>query len=172
MTDLVPIAGELVSEDDYLEQLASRVRVESKNLKLSMTDSVESMFIIGQCLNEARAALNSNEAYGAWFSAQNFAFTTQWGLVLRQGALNEPLVRPALASQLANGNKAVNFEKAVKETLGTSKPKPVRKSKPDYKALAEALADVLRDIEQFMTIDEETRAAIVDALAAYDKANG
>lgn len=171
MTVVDTETGEIVpdlSEDEYLEALSSRVRDEYRNLRLARNDAVEAFFAIGQCLNEARSALPSNEAYGAWFHAQQFGFTTQWGLTLRTGALNEALVRPALESQLSNGATSVNFEKAVKEaTASSSKPTP-KNPKPNYKNLAEDLAQVLRDLNG--RVEDEEWAAIEDALNAYERA--
>lgn len=162
MSDLEPIGGELVSDDEYLERLASRVREESRNLKVTMVDTVESMFVIGQCLQEARQALASNEAYGAWFSAQGFDFTPAWGRVLRMGSVNESLVRPAIASQLAKGNTSVNFEQTVKRVVGTSKPKRTPTEKPDWISICHMLAAALRGWESLDQAAEDASGQVDD----------
>lgn len=110
--------GEVVEldPDEYLDALASRVRAEYRRSREAMGEAVDAYFAIGQCLLEARTALVSNEAFGAWFRTQEFPFSRQWAHVLRQAAEYEAPVRLALSSQLADG-KSPNVEKAVKQVV-------------------------------------------------------
>lgn len=120
--------GEVVTEDEYLEALASRVRAEYRRSKEAIGEAVDAYFAIGQCLMEARAALADNQSFGAWMRLQEFGFTRQWALVLRTAAEHEPEVRAALTSQLVNGG-ALNLDKAVKQvTAGTGGTRGTRPS--------------------------------------------
>lgn len=109
----------VLSEDEYLEALASRIRAEVRRSKDAVHEAVDAYFTIGQALVEARSALLSNEAFGAWFRVQEFGFTTQWAGVLRAAAKYEAEVRGAIESQLSNG-RALNFEKTVKQITAIS----------------------------------------------------
>lgn len=111
------MAADLVlSEDEYLEALASRIRSEVRRSKEAIGEIVESYFTIGQALLEAREALLSDQAFGAWFRAQEFGFERRWGHVLRTAAEYEAPVRAAVGSQLPTG-RAINFEKTVKQVV-------------------------------------------------------
>lgn len=106
--------GEVISEDEYLESLGSRIRVEHRRSKEAIGEAVDAYFVIGQCLLEARQQLRTNEAFGAWLRACEFGFSRQWALVLRTAAEYEPAVRAALTTQVVNDH-APNIKKAVKQ---------------------------------------------------------
>ena len=107
-TDLV------VSDDDYLNQLADRVRLEYRRSREAVSEAVDAYFAIGQSLLEARQVLPSDPEFGRWFIKQDFGFTQQWARVLRTAAEYETSVRALLQSQLCS-NRAPNIEKAVKQ---------------------------------------------------------
>ena len=117
--------GEVMSEDEFLEALASRIRVEYRRSRDAIGELYEAQFAIGQCLLEAKQAIPSKPGFGAWLREQQFGFTTQWANVLRSAAEYEDGVRFAIESQLSNG-KVVNLEKAVKQAkalaIGAGRP--------------------------------------------------
>lgn len=102
--------GEVVSEDEYLEALASRVRSEYRRSREAMGEAVDAYFAIGQCLLEAREQLRADKAFGDWLRAQEFPFNKRWALVLRTAAQYEEEVR----SQLRTSDSP-NIDKAVKQ---------------------------------------------------------
>lgn len=108
MTDLV------IAEADYLEALAERIRVEYRRSRAALGDAIDSYFVIGQCLAEAREAHRSDQAFGEWFRAQQFGFTQQWAHVLRQAAEHETEVRAVVTTQVVTG-QLPNIRKAVKQ---------------------------------------------------------
>ncbi len=107
---------EVVDTSDYLDALSSRVRSEYRRSREAMGEAVDAYFAIGQCLMEARQALVSDQAFGAWFAAQEFGFTRQWGHILRQAAEYEGSVRELVSTQVATGG-APNIKKAVKQAV-------------------------------------------------------
>lgn len=119
MTLVVPTTGEVVSEDDYLDALASRVRAEHRRSKEAIGEAVDAYFAIGKCLMEAREVLTDNQSFGAWFRAQEFGFTQRWAHTLRQAAEHEPMVREAFGTQVLNG-EAPNIKKAVKQAVAAN----------------------------------------------------
>jgi hypothetical protein len=88
----------------------------------------ETYFAIGRDLMEARERFPSNQEFGAWVDQQGFPFARTWGYTLRLAAENEPEVRLALASQLANG-KSENFQKAVKIACPPT-PREISRGRP------------------------------------------
>lgn len=114
---LVPVpAGEVVSDDDYLDALSARVRSEHRRGRDALGEVVDAAIAIGQCLIEARRILPADQAYGEWFRAQEFGFSTQWGGVLRQAAEYEAPVRAAVETQVSTGGSP-NIKKAVKQVV-------------------------------------------------------
>lgn len=113
--------------EDALERYAATIRDAQRAGRDAIGEVIDSYFTIGDALLGARQVLASNEAFGAWFNAQEFGFTRQWGHVLRSAAENDVAVRRALSSQLADGN-GPNLEKAVKEVMAPARvprtPKP------------------------------------------------
>lgn len=99
--------------DQRLDLLADEVRREYQRSRSALSDAVEAYFACGRALLAAREALPSNEAFGAWFRAQGFDFSTRWAYTLRSAAEHEPEVRAAFGSQLPNA--VPNIEKAVKQ---------------------------------------------------------
>jgi hypothetical protein len=124
-----------------LDQIADSIRDHWKATE-------DDRFAIGRDLMEARDQFPGNVEFGQWFKAQAFPFTTEWSRTLRLAAENEPAVRAAFATQVANG-KTPNIKEAVKEVLHPvtsppityapgAAPKAPKKEKPSQKA-AEAL---------------------------------
>lgn len=120
-----------VDLDEYLDGLASRVRDEQQALGGAAHLVVDSYLAIGRCLSEARDALPSDQAYGAWFQTQEFGFTIRWGHTLRQAAEHEQAVRAVVGSQLLTGG--ANIAKAVAQvTGGTSRRSPDTTRRSDF----------------------------------------
>lgn len=115
---LVSVDGEVLTPevlgDDYLEELAAVVRAQHRRSKEAMGEALDAYFAIGAALLEARKALPSDNAFGAWFREQEFGFTTQWAGVLRAAAEMEPQVRLAVETQVSTGGSP-NIKKAVKQ---------------------------------------------------------
>jgi N6-adenosine-specific RNA methylase IME4 len=119
------VEAELVDGEGHLEYLADRIRFEHQRCREAVEDAVEAYFAIGHSLQRARALMPSKPAFGAWFKAQQFGFSQQWGRTLRFAANHEQLVRQSLQSQLCNG-RAPNLDKIVKQVraslVGTDEP--------------------------------------------------
>lgn len=119
--------------DDYLEELASVVRAQHRRSKEALGDAVDAYFAIGAALLEARKALPSDNAFGAWFRAQEFGFTKRWALTLRTAAEYRGEVEAAVRSQLRTG-ESPNIDKAVKQVraaLGSG-----RSERPDLSVIS------------------------------------
>ena len=149
--------GEVLTEDEYLDALASRVRSEYRRSREAMGEAVDAYFAIGQCLLEARQALRQDVAFGEWFRAQEFPFNKRWALVLRTAAEYEDQVR----SQLRTSERP-NIEKAVKQVRAelvpvdrTEPSKPRRSSLPD--AAAKAGWELRKAIERVERICADDR---------------
>lgn len=159
---LAPVeTGEVLTEDEYLEVLASRIRSEYRRSREAMGEAVDAYFAIGQCLVEARDAIASDPAFGQWFKAQEFGFTSQWARVLRSAAENEGALRPVLQSQLASSGR-VNIEKAVQqvrsELNGSTDSSPTeRRRSPLPDAAAKAGWELRKAIERVERIVADDR---------------
>jgi N6-adenosine-specific RNA methylase IME4 len=125
-------AAELLG-DEYLTDLAAIVRAQYRRSRDALYESLDAYFAIGHALEAARKALPSNEAFGAWFNAQEFGFSRPWAYVLRQAAEMEDGVRAVFASQLANGG-APNIDKAVKQVRALQGGG--RYERPDLRAIS------------------------------------
>lgn len=137
----------VVSEDDRLEGLASTIRERYRDSRLALTDAIEHYFAVGHALLEARTLLPSNEAFGAWFRAQEFGFNQQWAHVLRSAAEHEPAVRVAITTQVVNGQP--NIKKAVQQV--TAKNGGTRSERPALHAVPTDGATAV-DPDEFTTI--------------------
>lgn len=134
---LVSVDGEVLTPevlgDDYLDELAAVVRAQHRRSKEALGEALDAYFAIGAALLEARKALPSKNAFGAWFREQEFGFTRQWAHVLRSAAELEPAVRQAIATQVAIGGTP-NIKKAVKQAqaaLGSG-----RHERPDLSVIS------------------------------------
>lgn len=114
--DLVPLADIEIVEDNeaYLAVLAARIREHYEQEQDCIDDLTDARLAIGRDLIEARALFATDNGFGAWFRAQKFPFSRQWGHTLRVGAEYETEVRAAVSTQVATGKKTVNFKAAVK----------------------------------------------------------
>jgi phage N-6-adenine-methyltransferase len=105
--------------EDRLDELASTIRSEYRRSREALGESIDAYIAVGHALLEARRQLPSDNAFGAWFRAQEFGFSRQWAHTLRLAAEHEPQVRELVASQLATGqNGPPNLEQAVREARG------------------------------------------------------
>lgn len=105
-----------VVEPDDLDAIASRVRAEYRRSREALGESIDAYFAVGHELQAARKMLATDQAFGAWFRAQEFDFSQRWGLVLRAAAEHEDEVRGEVGSQLRTG-RTPNIEKAVKQVV-------------------------------------------------------
>lgn len=126
--------GEVLDAAGHLDALADRIRTEHARGTRALADALEAKLVIGRCLQEARDAIPSDQAFGAWFRAQEFGFTMQWAGVLRSAARNEPEVRAAVETQVSTGDSP-NFRKVVKQVAAaaigaTVEPEPKASAKP------------------------------------------
>jgi hypothetical protein len=95
-----------------LNAIAKSVHKNIERGKRAYADTHDALFAIGRDLLEARERLASNQAFGKWFSEQQFGFTPQWAGVLRRAAEHEPQVRRALETQVSDGS-APNIKEAL-----------------------------------------------------------
>ncbi len=138
MSDLTVIdgsTGEVLTGAEVLpdlDDLASAVRREYRRSREALGEAVDAYFAVGHALLEARRQLPSNDAFGAWFNAQEFGFSRVWAHTLRTAAEHEPQVRVAIVSQLTNG-RAPNIEKAVKQATAApgdrTDPEPAKSAR-------------------------------------------
>jgi len=119
-----------------LDRLADDIHRALADADRSAKASHEAMFRAGRALSSARAALKSDQAFGAWLREQNFG-STSWLFRLRQAAEHEPAMRESLTRQREAG-RTPSFRAALAEvTLPTSRP-PVTPPRGQY---ATILAD-------------------------------
>lgn len=112
MTGIVPSSGRL-------DDIARGIHGDWARGKAAHGEMVDAYFAIGHQLRAARKLLPRDDVFGRWFKAQDFGFSRQWALTLRQAAEHESEVRAVVTSQLVTGRP--NLEKAVKEVVA---PKP------------------------------------------------
>lgn len=150
--------------DEYLDDLASVVRREYRRSREALGESLDAYFAVGHALLEARKALPSNEAFGAWFRAMDFGFTTQWAGVLRMAAESEPEVRAVCETQVSNG-ALPNIKKAVKQVRALTQGG--RSERPDLQVIH---GDTDRDGENTEPQETPTEfaAIVIDPPWRYD----
>lgn len=100
----------------------------AESIRAHWSATEEDRFAIGHDLMEARARFPSNREFGAWMEQQGLPFAREMARMLRLGAENEPEVRAALATQVANGRHP-NFLLAVRTVL-PPKPRETPRGRP------------------------------------------
>lgn len=155
--------GELLpemTEDEYLEGLASRIRSEHKRSTEAIGDLLDVRLAIGQCLLEARQTLASDAAFGQWFAAQEFGFTQQWARTLRAAAEVEPALRAAVQTQVCTG-EGFNFKKVVLQLTTPSAAGNSATRRPKRGNLADSARsagwELRRAVERIETIAADDR---------------
>jgi hypothetical protein len=83
-----------------LDAISQEVRQTWAAAKAKQVEAFQGYVAVGKLLTEARAALPSDQAYGAWFKEQDFGFSTEWGRRLRLVAEHEDEL---LATAVATG---------------------------------------------------------------------
>lgn len=120
MTDLEVVTGEVLSEDDYLEALASRVRVETKNLKLSAQELYEKFDGVGDDEAVAREVLEhlgvEGDAYDVLLPV--ITMDVQWWRRKRvRGIERGPVEQEAKKTETDVPTNPLLREKLLKETF-------------------------------------------------------
>lgn len=105
--------AELLDPDAIREDCAATVREASRRGVAVAHEAVDIAIEQGRALLVARRTFPSDREYGAWFAAQSFGFSLNWGRTLKAAAENEAEFRAAVVSQLTTGTKP-NIDKAVR----------------------------------------------------------
>jgi hypothetical protein len=98
----------------------------AKRVKTAFGKGIDAQFAIGHALLEARVLLPSNQEFGKWFAAQEFAISQQTAHRLAEAAEREPEVRAFIESQQGrdisptSAIKELNAGPAVDPELATA----------------------------------------------------
>jgi len=84
-----------------LDTLSAEIRSVWADAKAHQVNALKGYVRVGHLLDQARQQLRSDNAYGAWFRAQDFGFTTEWARRLRQLAAHEDEVLGVVATAVA-----------------------------------------------------------------------
>lgn len=85
-----------------LGEIASEIHRVWAETKAHQVGAWEGYFETGRLLSAARSRFPSDPKYGAWFAAQGFEFSSEWGRRLMRASDREPEVRELLASALGS----------------------------------------------------------------------
>ena len=120
-----------------------------EDIKAEWGKGIESQFVIGHMLIEARSLMPSDPEFGKWLAVQSFPFSRQTAHRLRQAAEREPEVRAFIASRSEQSGKdisptwaiqSLNVRAANEDKVDPSSVKRVQQLFKDAEAEAQAEA--------------------------------
>lgn len=129
----------VVPQSGRLDDIARGIHGDVLKGRAAYDGALDCYLSIGHQLKKARALLESDQAFGTWFKAQQFGFSQQWGHTLRQAAEYEPAIRDEVTTQVVTGGQP-NIKKAVQAVV-PAKPKAVEPA-PEPESVAPTSAPI------------------------------
>jgi hypothetical protein len=137
---LVIIQGRDAASYGSLNEAAAEIRRQVAIYQRAEADAYEAQLATGRALAWARHQMKSDQDFGAWFRAQDFGFSTEWGRQLRRASEHEPEVRAAVATQVATGARP-NLKKALKAASRPDEPEIVSDTEVTDAEIVDAFTD-------------------------------
>jgi hypothetical protein len=125
----------------------ARIEVIADTIRSEWGKGIDSQFVIGRLLSEARASFGeSDKAYGKWVAEQEFGFSVSYAYRLRWAAENESAVRGYLESRASRTGKGPGPEVGVAGAVVAlnRKPKTPEVILPGEAEVADPALSILR----------------------------